>query len=120
MRIKLDENIPSSLADWLRDASHDADTVHQEGLTGKNDATVWEATQTAGRFFITQDLDFSDLRRFKPGAHHGLLLVRLTEPSRRRLIERVQHLFEKEAVETWWGCTVIVTERKIRVRRHKD
>lgn len=117
MRIKLDENIPSSLADWLRDAGHDADTVQQEGLTGKSDLAVWETTQAAGRFFITQDLDFSDARRFKPGTHRGLLLVRLTDPSRRKLIARVRHIFESETVETWQGCVVIATELKIRVRR---
>ncbi len=117
MRIKLDENIPSSLADWLRDAGHDADTVQQEGLAGKNDPAIWDATQTENRFFITQDLGFSDTRRFKPGTHRGLLLVRLTDPSRRKLVARVRHIFESEAVETWQGCVVVATELKIRVRR---
>lgn len=117
MRIKLDENIPLSLAGWLRNTGHDADTVRQEGLTGKDDPDVWEAAQTASRFFITQDLDFSDARHFKPGTHRGLLLIRLTDPSRQKLIARVQRIFESEAVETWQGCVVVATELKIRVRR---
>jgi hypothetical protein len=33
--------------------------------------------QAHGRVFITQDLDFSDARKYVPGTHHGLLLVRL-------------------------------------------
>jgi predicted nuclease of predicted toxin-antitoxin system len=73
VRIKLDENLPFRL-------DHETDTVPQEGLTGQNDAHVWQAAQTTGRFFITQDLDFSDARRFVPGTHHGLLLVRLRDP----------------------------------------
>lgn len=65
MRIKLDENIPSQLRSDLSNLGHDVDTVIDEGLTGKNDDTVWLAAQREQRFFITQDLDFSDSRRFK-------------------------------------------------------
>ena len=34
MRIKLDENLPISLADLLAQAGHDVDTSPQENLTG--------------------------------------------------------------------------------------
>ena len=117
MRIKLDENLPAARAGILAAAGHDADTTPKEGLTGRPDPEVWRATQDAGRFLITQDLDFSDIRRYQPGAHHGVLLIRLAEPSRRRLIERVQHLFATETVDTWRHCFVVATDRKIRIRR---
>jgi len=77
MRIKLDENMPTQPIRILAGMGHEADTVPQEGLAGRDDARVWEATQETGRLLITQDLDFSDVRRFKPGSHHGILLVRL-------------------------------------------
>ena len=101
----------------LAQAGHDVDTALDEGLGGRSDADLLQAAQDAGRFFITQDLDFSDVRRYRPGTHHGLLLVRLAEPSRRRLTERIHYLLATEAVETWPGCFVVATERKIRVRR---
>jgi predicted nuclease of predicted toxin-antitoxin system len=63
MRIKLDENIPVSLVTALDALGHDADSVPQEGLTGKPDPDVWRGAQECGRFLITQDLDFSDVRR---------------------------------------------------------
>lgn len=117
MRIKLDENLPATLVGILTAAGHDVDTVPDEGLAGRSDPDVWQAAQDADRFLITQDLDFSDIRRYQPGSHYGLLLIRLAEPSRRRLIERVRHLFATEAVETWRHCFVIATDRKIRIRR---
>ncbi len=40
MRIKLDENLPSSLAAVLTELGHDADTVVQEGLGGVSDTEV--------------------------------------------------------------------------------
>jgi predicted nuclease of predicted toxin-antitoxin system len=117
VRIKLDENLPARLAGQLGHLGHDADTVPDEGLTGAADARVWDAAQQEERFFITQDLDFSDLRRYVPGSHHGVLLVRLRDPGREALYLRVRSLFEEEQVEKWSGCFVVVTEHKIRIRR---
>lgn len=117
MRLKLDENLPTALGQALVELGHDVDTVPEEGLGGHPDSRVWQATQTAGRFLITQDLDFSDIRAYRPGSHHGLLLVRLAEPSRRRLTERIHHLFATEAVTTWPRCFVVATDRKVRIRR---
>ena len=67
MKIKLDENLPRGLVEVLQRQGHDPDTVPQEGLTGRRDESVWKAAQEAGRFLITQDLDFSDARKFAPG-----------------------------------------------------
>jgi predicted nuclease of predicted toxin-antitoxin system len=67
VRIKLDENLPDRLVAVLTTLGHDVDTVHGEQLTGRADPDVWSAAQSARRFLITQDLDFSDFRRYKPG-----------------------------------------------------
>ncbi|MBM3271628.1 MAG: DUF5615 family PIN-like protein [Candidatus Sericytochromatia bacterium] len=83
MRIKIDENLPEALARGLRSLGHDVDTVPEEGMVGRDDPSVWGAAQDERRFFITQDPDFSDVRKFMPGSHHGLLLVRLAQPHRR-------------------------------------
>ena len=74
MRIKLDENLPVRLVDVLSDLGHDVDSVPMEGLSGKPDEAVWAAARNEGRFLVTQDLDFSDLRRFSPGTHDGVSL----------------------------------------------
>ena len=77
MKIKLDENLPTILADDLTGLGYDCDTVMEEGLKGQSDSRVWDFAQRENRFLITQDLDFSDIRKFKPGSHAGILLVRL-------------------------------------------
>jgi len=81
------------------------------------DATVWAAACRDGRFFITQDLDFSDIRAFRPGAHPGLLLVRLREPGANALVERIGAVLHVEAVASWAGCFVVLTDHKLRVKR---
>ena len=116
MKFKVDENLPRSLAEVITSLGHEADTVPQQGLAGRQDAEVWAAAQESGRFLITQDLDFADIRRFAPGTHHGLLLVRLRDPGRAALIARVQRLFAEHDVEAWARCFVVATDRKVRVR----
>ena len=117
MKIKLDENLPAALSRELANLGHDVQTVPQEGLAGRSDSRVWEVAQSEGRFVITQDLDFSDIRKFAPGSHAGLLLVRLSSPGRGALGVRVKILFESEDVGAWSGCFVVATDRKLRVSR---
>jgi predicted nuclease of predicted toxin-antitoxin system len=93
------------------------DTVAAEGLTGMSDATVWAAVRQEERFFITQDLDFSDIRAFRSGAHPGLLLVRLREPGANALVERIGAVLQVEAVASWAGCFVVLADHKLRVKR---
>ena len=115
MKLKLDENLPESLVVQLTAVNQDVDTVRQEGLTGRPDLDVWAAAQAASRFLVTQDLDFSDVRRFRPGTHHGLLLVRLPEAGRLALAKRIVEVFRSEKVEEWQGCFVVLSGHKLRV-----
>ena len=115
MRIKLDENLPTHLATLLQELGHDVHTTPEEGLSGRPDEEIWEASKRESRFLINQDLDFSDLRKFVPGSHKGILLVRLHFPSRQNLIDRITEIFRMESIRDWTGCFVVATERKIRV-----
>jgi predicted nuclease of predicted toxin-antitoxin system len=117
VNIKLDENLPERLIAALQGLGHDVDTASAEGLAGHDDQVVWEAAQAAGRFLVTQDLDFSDQRRYTPGTHAGLLLLRLAQPGRDALLARVTMLFATEPVQRWQGCLVVATDHKVRVRR---
>ena len=117
MKIKLDENLPESLVEILSDLGHQVDNVRLENLSGSDDSDVWRAAQAEHTFLVTQDLDFSDVRQFAPGTHCGLLLVRLHQPGRRALAERLKALFETHDVKQWAGCFVLVSDLKVRVRR---
>ena len=121
MKIKLDENLPEEVADLLIAAGHDVRTVPGEGLGGCADPVIFAAAVGEGRLLITQDLDFSDIRQFKPGTHPGVVLLRLRDPSRRRLIERLRRVLasepgaSRESIEAWSGCFVVISDRKLRV-----
>ena len=120
MKAKLDENLPAQIALSLRSLGHDVETAAEEGLSGCTDDDLWMSAQHEGRALITQDLDFSDARRFSPGTHHGIVLIRLRSPSRLALLMRVEEVFRHENTREWPGSFVVVTDRKIRIRRAPD
>jgi predicted nuclease of predicted toxin-antitoxin system len=117
VRVKLDENIPARLARDLGELGHDVETVVGEGLTGRDDGQIWLTVQQESRFFVTQDLDFSDLRRFTPGSHAGLLLVRLRDPGRIALAAAVREVFSSQTTTDLNGCFIVITEKKLRILR---
>jgi predicted nuclease of predicted toxin-antitoxin system len=115
MKIKLDENLPEALIPQLTLLGHDADNARLEKVQGKSDAVIWLAAQKSKRFFITQDLDFSDIRQFAPGMHQGLMLVRLRVPGRLALAAKISEAFAMPEAKTWTGCFVLLTDHKLRV-----
>jgi predicted nuclease of predicted toxin-antitoxin system len=115
MRVKLDENISVRLAGELSTLGCDVDTVASERLKGKPDSDVSSAARREERFLITQDLDFSDVRQFKPGTHAGLLRVRLREPGANALVSRIHAALQEE--DSFARCFVVLTDRKLRIRR---
>jgi predicted nuclease of predicted toxin-antitoxin system len=40
VNVKLDENLPTELADWLRSEGHDVHTVPEENFIGEEDAVI--------------------------------------------------------------------------------
>jgi len=119
MRAKLDENLPLRLAATLDGLGHDVQSVYSAGLGGVTDKRVWTVAQDEGRFLITQDLDFSDIRRFRPGSHEGIMLVRLKRPGRKALFGKVSEVFQTNDVSVWRRCFVVVTDSKVRVHAPK-
>jgi predicted nuclease of predicted toxin-antitoxin system len=117
MKVKLGENLPVELVDLLAAQCHDVQTVPGEALAGRPDGVIFRASLSEGRLLMTQDLDFSDVRRLKPGTHPGIVLIRLREPSRRRLVERVRKVLAADSTDTWARCFVVISDRKLRIRR---
>jgi predicted nuclease of predicted toxin-antitoxin system len=115
LKIKIDENLPVDLAAVLLELGHEPDTVHDEGMEGRPDDEVWAAAQREGRFFITQDLRWSDSREYVLGSHYGILLLRLADPDRRTVFAKVQEIFKAEGDLS--RCYVVATENKVRLKR---
>jgi len=116
MKIKLDENIPATVIGDLSELGHDTLSVYQQGLKGTPDSLLWKKVQAEQRFFITQDLDFSDAIKFRPGSHAGILLMRLRDPGRLKLRQKIRELFANKSPEDdWFGAFIVLSDHKMRI-----
>lgn len=116
MKLKLDENIPTVLVDLFRGAGHDAPSSLDQKLGGAPDPQIAGVCRAEGRVLGTLDLDFGDIRAYRPSEHAGLVILR---PRRQdaATLERVGvALLRALAAESPAGCTWIVDETRIRSR----
>ncbi len=117
LRLKLDENLAQSHGEFLNGAGYSAERVTDEGLSGAEDTLVWQRAVSEGRFFITLDLDFADVRRFPPGAHPGILLLRPRNRSRDAVLEILRRVVQEQPLDTLARCFVVADINHTRIRR---
>lgn len=116
MRFKLDENVPSEIAVFLRAEGHDVETVLDESLSGKPDRAIAEAARIEQRVLASLDKDFADLRSFPPSEHEGLLVFRPARQDPATLVRLWRSLLPVLARESVRGQLWIVEERGVRRR----
>lgn len=116
-RLKVDENLPEQLAELFVELGHDAVTVAEQGWCGIADPGLWQGVQAEGRWLITADKEFADLRRYPPGTHAGVILLRPTEESRVDYLRLVEAAISTINFDEIAGAIVVVTDRGVRIRR---
>ena len=119
MRIKLDENLGRPHVALLKRHGYDADRVFDQDLSGVVDAELWVHVKREGRFLITLDLGFSDVRRYAPGTHPGILLLRPRRKGRNAVSQVLRRVLAERRLETLEGCLAVADEVRTRVRRPK-
>ena len=116
MRLKADENMPSSVISLLSAAGHDVATVVEERLGGADDAAVIAAATSEQRAFVTLDKDFADIRTYPPDTAAGIVVLRgrnQTVSGLLRLVERLLPVLDAEKLS---GRLWIVGDRSVRIR----
>lgn len=88
-----------------------------EGLTGVVDEIVGETATREGRVLVTLDRGFGDVRRYPPGSHAGVVLLRLRRQSLPSQLAAVELLASYEGLSSLVGCTAVVTPSTLRIRR---
>ena len=84
MRFKLDENLPLEIIPVLRQAGQEADSVHDEGLTGAPDPELLLRMKEEHRILLTMDKGIGDVRTYRPDQYAGIVLFRPPGSGERR------------------------------------
>lgn len=117
VRLKVDEDLPRQVAEMLNAQGHDAVTVLEQGWKGASDDVLWRRIQAEQRWLITADKGFADLRRYPPGGHAGVVLLRSAEESRRAYSDLIAIAHDRLDLNEIPGAVVVITRRGVRVRR---
>jgi hypothetical protein len=117
LKLKADEDLPGSVAVRLRGAGYLVETVVEEGLGGTNDPALWRVVQAEGRFLITADKGFADVRKYPPGTHQGILLLRPNEDGIGPLDALVEMVLREGGLERLQGAVAVATPRGLRIRK---
>lgn len=116
LRCKVDENLPVEVAQLLRDAGFDADTVWDEQLAGSSDTVLADRCQVEGRLLLTLDLDFSNTIRYPPSQYPGFVVFRTRDQSKPALIEMARRLLPLMAEHSPQHQLWVVSDSHVRVR----
>jgi predicted nuclease of predicted toxin-antitoxin system len=117
VRIKLDENITIAAKPLLVAAGYDADTVHDEALTGTDDEKLIEICRREERLLVTFDVGFGDVRAHPPGSHSGVVLLRLRDQQPPAVLDVIRRLVADYDLASFAGALAVVSDERVRIRR---
>jgi predicted nuclease of predicted toxin-antitoxin system len=116
VRFKVDENLPREVSDLLSRAGHDAISVGEQGLSGSDDARIYQRCQDEERALITLDVGFANLQAYDPKSSFGVIVLRLARQDKPLVLDAmtgVLPVLEREPLDKrLW----IVERSRIRIR----
>jgi predicted nuclease of predicted toxin-antitoxin system len=115
--VKLDEDLSPLVAEPLTNGGYAMATVFNQGWGGLNDAEPWARVCAESLLFVTADKGFGDIRRYAPGTHTGILVLRPERESITEYQTLVAAVLAKHNLESLAATVTVTSPRSIRVRR---
>jgi predicted nuclease of predicted toxin-antitoxin system len=107
MRIFVDENIPAITVRELRALGHHVKDIRGTESEGMTDDDIWKMLRKNKRLLITTDKGFIQKRHEK---HYGILVIRLKQPNRLKIHQKVMKAMGLFKEEDWQGLTVAMQD----------
>ena len=107
MNIYVDENIPLITVQALRNLGHmvfDNRGTPKEGIPDKE---LWKIVQRKKCLLVTTDKGFINQRHEQ---HFGIIIVRLRQPNRIRIHERIINAINQFKEDEWKGLTIVMRD----------
>ncbi|NHM28252.1 DUF5615 family PIN-like protein [Desulfofundulus sp. TPOSR] len=100
MKIYVDENIPSRTVQVLRELGHEVFDHRGTPKEGIADRDLWKIVLRLKCLLITTDKGFVNKRSER---HYGIIIVRLRQPNRKKIHERVLRAINQFREDEWPG-----------------
>jgi predicted nuclease of predicted toxin-antitoxin system len=116
LKIKLDENMPTSFYNLLKATGHNVTSAAEENLFGADDPLLLKTAAAEGRILLTFDTDFADIRNYPAGSHFGIVVFRLRDQRWASVKKPAHRLIESDILARLNKGLAIVDETRIRIR----
>lgn len=117
-RLLVDEALPRALVRHLKAAGYEVEDVRDLGLRGQPDDRIFEEAQQRSAVLISPDLGFTNIFRFPPRSHQGLVILRLPNFLPVSRVAEVVLRSLREIPLTALARTIVIVEpTRTRVRR---
>lgn len=107
MRIFVDENIPMISVSSLIKMGHAVKDIRGTTLEGMEDKDIWDLIQQEKRMLITTDKGFRQYRKIH---HNGILIVRLKQPNRLKIHNRIMKAITQFSEQDWKDLIVVMRD----------
>jgi len=118
MKFLLDEDLPRSCSEVIKNHGHEVIRVVETGLRGQSDTDVGRYAREHNLCLITGDFGFGDIRNYPPSQHSGIVVLELQSGATASQISQLLDVFmqQSELLEQLTGKLAIVSHSKIRIR----
>ncbi len=117
IRFLIDEDLPRSTANLLREAGFESVDVRDIGLRGAKDDVIFLRAKEENYIIITGDLGFANSLRYPLGSHPGILIARFPNEMSPEKLNGILVNIIKNIQEDLPGNLTIVEPDKVRIRR---
>jgi len=108
MKVLVDENIPLTSVQRLRQVGHDVLDIRGTTDEGMSDELLLKRAYEEGRLLITTDRDFAS---FRDREHYGILIIALRKPNRQKINKHVIEAMEQFPEDQWPGLLVVMRDK---------
>ncbi|MCR4314937.1 MAG: DUF5615 family PIN-like protein [Planctomycetes bacterium] len=120
MKLLLDENLSPETSEFLKNLGHDAETVRDAGMSGKDDEEIAVYAEKSGRIILTHNYDFADLTCAFPRTVPAIIRLRIKVQTEAIVHPILKRFFDTHAEDRILGHLVTVSPGKVRFRKLSD
>jgi predicted nuclease of predicted toxin-antitoxin system len=117
MKFLADENLYIPIVTGLRERGHDVFSIIEQGEIGISDEEIFRMAAKENRVIITMDKHFSNMLRFPSEQCGEIIVVRLYKIRVNKTTRLFFAFFNKLREEQIERNLIIITRKKIRIRR---
>jgi len=118
LRVVLDQNLPMSVATWLRRVKPDWAIWHtaEIRLAGAEDSRIFQWACEHQAIIVTYDEDFADQRTYPLGSHYGVVRLRVFPTTAEQTQAALERLLVVVGDDEMRGALVVVDRRRVRLQ----